>query len=374
MAVSFPENKMPEKARTDMFSRQPIICGALIKTILGKNVAGINDYFSNIKQTVSGKSKFGILILKLKMVYYRYAYEFSFKEFYNYNFEYKKKKDCLNYVPGYEMMRLYNEIYFDTETYNYFADKRETYNLYKKYYKRDVIYVSSLQDLGDFSVFVQEHKKFIAKPPLQNNGKGIFVVDLTDGQTKAYDVFSKCVAQGGMLIEEFINQGKEMSCLSINSVNTVRFITYYKDNHLTMITAFLRMGLGNSYVDNASQGGLFAGIDINTGKLTTDAYKKNVNDYYSKHPDTDVAIKGFQLPEWGKLLEVVRSIVTVYPEKTFVGWDFAYGDKGWVLIEANGGPGIYAAQMSNQTGLRKAFSDTVFNDSKYAKKYKTAKL
>ena len=65
MAVSFPENKMPEKARTDMFARQPIICGALIKTILGKNVAGINDYISNIKQTVSGKSKFGILILKL---------------------------------------------------------------------------------------------------------------------------------------------------------------------------------------------------------------------------------------------------------------------------------------------------------------------
>ena len=225
-----------------------------------------------------------------------------------------------------------------------------------------------------YSEFVKKHSKFIVKPIKENNGRGIFIVDLKKDNLKAMDVFNRCLSINGVLVEEYINQTIELSQIFPNSVNTVRFVTYYSGGNLTNIAAFLRVGMGNSVVDNAASGGLFAGIDISSGRIITDGYKKTVNDIYEYHPDTNIKFKGFKLPEWNKLLNLIEDIVKVCPKQKFVGWDFAHGENGWMLVEANGGPGLVALQISSQKGLRPIFSKTIFLDSKNASEYISAKL
>lgn len=374
MAIYFPENEIPDKARTNKLLRVPIILGALLSVLFGRNTMGINDEIRKYDWDCDISKWYNLLKLKLRMTYYRYAYEFMFSEFVSYDFEHKTKKECLKYVSSYERVRLYNELFVDTPEWDIFRNKKNTYEMYSKFYKRDVIFVESLQNLGEFSLFVNKHHRFIVKPPTENNGRGIFFVDLDNDNIKAMEVFNKCVGMKGALIEECINQCGIINQLYPSSVNTVRFITYYNGEKNHHITAFLRMGVNGSVVDNSSQGGLSAGIDLKTGRIISHGHRADTKRTFENHPDTEVKIKGIQIPDWNSLLEMIDEIVKVCPQQSFVGWDFAYSDKGWVLVEANGGPGIFAAQMSNEKGLRDVFSETVFNDSKNANEYKSARL
>lgn len=374
MAIYFPENRIPEKARVNRFARIPIISFALLKTLLGKNVMGVNDAIDGFHWQTDITKHYKLLWLKLKLVYYRYAYEFMFYEFVNFGFENKSKKECLKYISSFERIRLLNELYVDTEEWQIFANKDRTYNHYAKFFKRDVICIYGLEDLVKYTEFIKKHSKFIVKPIKENNGRGIFIVDLEKDNLKAMDVFNRCLSLNGVLVEEYISQTFELSQIFPNSVNTVRFVTYYSDGNLTNIAAFLRVGVGNSVIDNATNGGIFAGIDISSGRIITDGYKKTVDDIYEYHPDTNIKFKGFKLPEWDKLLNLIEDIVKVCPKQKFVGWDFAHGENGWMLVEANGGPGLVSVQISNQKGLRPIFSKTIFLDSKNASGYISAKL
>lgn len=374
MQIYFPENEIPEKARLNRFLRFPIITEALIKTLFGKNVFDINNEINKYDFDTNIDNKFSKLKLKLKMVYYRYAYEFLFCEFSGYGFEHKSKKECLEYVSSYEYLRLHNEIEQSSKVEDIFSDKRKTYELFSNYFKRDVSIINGPKDLQEYLQFVQKHKRFIVKQPKQNNGRGISVVDLNDKNINVIDFFKKCLSSGGAIIEELVVQPGIIHDLYPHSVNTVRFITYFSNNELTKIGAVLRIGMNGSIVDNASQGGLYACIDINTGKLKTDGCIRFQQKKYITHPDTNVTIKNIQLPEWDSLLQLIDDLVRVYPQKNYVGWDLAYSDKGWVLIEGNGYPGIYLAQKGAGKGLRKTFSQTLFLHSNNSKKYSKAIL
>jgi len=87
------------------------------------------------------------------------------------------------------------------------------------------------------------------------------------------------------------------------------------------------------------------GLDGKTGKLNSDGY----DEYpvaYREHPDSKVRFDGFQLPEWEKCVVLVREMADMIPKVGYVGWDMAYSqDKGWVIVEANGGSHIMTQLM-----------------------------
>ena len=114
------------------------------------------------------------------------------------------------------------------------------------------------------------------------------------------------------------------------------------------------MGMGGSSVDNMSSGGLAVMIDPQTGIVYTTGrdYLNNIHIY---HPDTGVQLVGFQMPEWDKLLELLKEVANVIPEVRWVGWDFAYTNKGWSFVEGNSRPGIATAQISEYNGKKELF-------------------
>lgn len=370
MELKFAENKIPEKSRLNRYARAPIIASALVKTFFGNNTFDVNQAIEQYHFDIDKSNKLQVLKLKMKMVYYRYAYEFIYNEFAGYGFEHKNKKECLEYVASYEYLRIRNEIVKKEDYVDYFSDKRNTYKHFSDFYKRDVIIIEKPEDIQYFIPFAQKHSKFVIKTAKMNNGSGVSIIDTK--KDNAITVFKKALLNGGAVAEEFIVQPGILHKLHPSSVNTVRFVTFYDNDKLTKIASVLRFGTGNATIDNAARGGLFARVNTDTGIIESNGISEKTNVEYEKHPDTCITIKGIQLPQWDELLQIVEEIVKQCPNKKYIGWDFAYSDKGWVLVEGNGCPGLFLTQMGAGKGLRKVFSKTYFTESKYCDKYSKA--
>lgn len=338
----------------------------MLSVFVGRSPCEVEQGLEKYSDITSGLTPFGKARLKSKMLYYNLKCDFTYDEFFDYGFAQKIKSQCLEYISNAERLSVYRKLFMEAPEYDILHNKFKTYCEFEKYFKREVLSVNSVQDLFGFSDFVSRHKKVIVKPVNSNNGKGIFIIDFDKEKLGKTDAFKKCLFRDGALIEEFINQPGLLNEVYPYSVNTVRFITYFNSekNDYDVVAVFLRMGFNKSQVDNSTIGGLSAAIDLKTGKIRTDGYKENTGRTFEFHPDTGYKIKGVQLPEWKELLGILDEIVRTNPKLKFVGWDFAYSDKGWMLVEANRKPGFYAAQMCNETGLRPVFEKTLYLDLK----------
>ena len=87
-------------------------------------------------------------------------------------------------------------------------------------------------------------------------------------------VFSDIINEGEMVSEEEIIQPPETARYQPESINTVRIVTLCKGNDGSIIQTVLRVGDGDSFVDNANTGGLFAEIDKNTGVIVSLGFRE----------------------------------------------------------------------------------------------------
>lgn len=112
------------------------------------------------------------------------------------------------------------------------------------------------------------------------------------------------------------------------------------------------MGRNGSFVDNAGAGGIFGAVDVDTGKITAVADENQ--HHYTEHPDTHVALIEFCVPQWEEACAVAKRAAQSVPEATFVGWDLAYTDRGWIVVEGNHCP-LIIYQIATERGLLKEF-------------------
>lgn len=369
----FPSNKRPEKARLNRFLRIPLVSAAMIKAFFGGNVCNINNEIKTYKLD-QNRSKLQLFKLRLKMVYYRFAYEFVYQEFVSFDFEHKTKKEILKNVSAFEYLRIMREILIKDgpEKFDVFCDKRETYKKYSEFFKRDVVLIQNENDLSAFKDFTKKHKRFVVKPALNNNGKGIQFYDLTKDNISVKEIFDNALNDRGAIVEELINQKGILNDFNPDSINTIRYVTFYDNNKLTRISSGLRTGRKGSNIDNGTRGGLLIGVKKDTGEIYTKGQVEKSLKRFDEHPDSHIKYEGTFIPHWDELLDTIEKIVRVFPEKKYIGWDFAYSDKGWVLVEANGVPGHYFTQLVAEEGLRPLYSQTFFKLSKDCEKYQKA--
>jgi hypothetical protein len=235
----------------------------------------------------------------------------------------------------------------DEDRRNIFWNKKRTYDVYRKFYGREVVKISGERDRAKFHQFVSSHDRFFVKPTCDRRGNGAYIADKTMDMEKLFQ--NACQLDGGVVLEELIEQSAELAKFHPASVNTVRFVTFYYKNKLHKIMATMRMGRSGNVVDNGGSEGIFATIDMATGIIDAPASSFK-GGRYLVHPDTGVQIIGVQIPRWDELNKTVEEAVRVLPEQHFIGWDFALTDKGWIMVEANDGPGMQI--LSNTHGLR----------------------
>ena len=233
----------------------------------------------------------------------------------------------------------------------FLEDKWRFYKFFREFFKRDVICISEKSDLDIFLHFIENRSSFIIKPLHGQCGKGIQIIRLKISDDPV-SIFNDIISSGEYVVEELIKQDKELTLFNESTVNTVRIPSFYSKNGYHILKPFLRLGRKGAIVDNAATGGIFAVIDEHTGILTTEGYDEFGNTY-ATHPDSGVTIKGFQIPNWEELLNMVEKIHRMVPDQPYVGWDFALSDKGWMLVEGNWGQ--FLSEWADKEGIKEKF-------------------
>lgn len=295
----------------------------------------------------------------LKKQIYKDIYRFLItpSEFFLFDFPSLTDKEKANYVGDMERSILLGRIYNSNEAGKVFLSKTKTYELFKPFMKRDLIKVSSEDDYAVFCEFAKAHDRFVLKPEIGEGGRGISIQE-SPGESERNGFFSCLLQVGPHVIEEMVEQSETMSSVHPESVNTVRFATYANGSGYSVVDCFFKMGKGSSIVDNGASGGIIAAIDPSTGVLTSSG-RTETGDLFHNHPDTNVRIKGFQLPDWQGLLKLVGQLAQVLPEQRYVGWDLAHTTAhGWVMIEGNAG-GQFLSQIPGRRGIGDAVAQTM---------------
>lgn len=283
-----------------------------------------------------------------------FAYGFNPDEYLSYGLKAANLEKRLSYISS----RDTNVIVYslnDIVDIDLFYDKWKTYERFAEYYQRSAMLIDKESDYAAFARFIQEHPKFVKKAVRLSKGQSVALVDAT-GVDDPSALFAELLEGGRTILEEPIVQSDLMSKLNETSVNTVRCITLKTNEGVEVLYTFLKVGRKGSFVDNGGAGGLLVGIDKETGKFITDARDEFANAYPS-HPDHGYDFKGLKLPEWDGLMELTKSISAGISGISYIGWDFAHTEHGWVVVEGNGGSQLIGPQIVFQEGIKQHFLD-----------------
>lgn len=190
--------------------------------------------------------------------------------------------------------------------------------------------------------FIRKHHKVIAKPINSALGRGIHLISYDNLPSD----LTYLKSNKGYILEEILNNVPALSVINPSSLNTVRIVTATdKNRQPTILSAILRMGVGNTIIDNLCTGGIACAIDIETGCLT--GFAKDVHgNKYLEHPTTGVKFENYQLPNFEDCLSLVAILCKRMPNARYVGWDIAITTNGVCVIEGNMPPSEETTEFS----------------------------
>lgn len=253
---------------------------------------------------------------------------------------------------------------------NMLEDKYRLYQHLKPYYLRDVIVIRDDADYPEFESFVKKHEEFVVKPSDYSYGIGVHKASLKDFGGDIRAMFDSILAEGHeikrihtsrdprMVLEELIDQDPSLAVLHPDSVNGIRATAVRgKDNKIHIYHPWIKVGVNGTFVASAALDGFDAEIDPETGVVITDGYQENGN-VYKVHPDSGITIKGFQIPKWDELVELVDQLMAELPEYGYIGWDLVLTPRGWCVMEGNYS-GEFTFQLINGRGFKKEFEELI---------------
>ena len=278
-------------------------------------------------------------------------YNVGFDEYVMYHFENRDFEDRRSFICTKERAT-YCERLNNPKNQMIFDDKGKTYEVFGKYFKRDLTEVVgwSKDSTAAFKNFVDKHPRFIIKPFNGGNGRGIKIID--SAQMASFDAMCeelKASYPSGFVAEELICQTATLSAVHPASVNTLRVFTVRFDDRVEFLPFSWRVGTGGACVDNGGSGGIFCALDDNGVVVSTCDEKGR---QYEVHPNTKHPLIGFQVPRFEEAKALCAELAMVVPGNRYCGWDIALTDDGWVMQEGNWQGGIVAFQCPMQKGFR----------------------
>lgn len=310
----------------------------------------IKDYETYMERVPDTSKRPHMEELRIDVLFTCFAYGFAPDEYFAFRLEgrtLEERKSFMSDQERYLMVYQMNDV-IDMDV---FLDKYRTYEKYAKYYKREAICVEGQKDKKAFLEFVDRHPVFVQKNVALSKGDSVTLVDIRDVGINPGEYFDSVIMYGKHIAEEKVVQSDEMARLNPSSVNTIRCMTFLDKGEVQIGPCFLKVGQGNSFVDNAGAGGIVCGLDSHTGTVITSGFDEFLNEY-SEHPETHVRFLDFQLPEWNEMIELTKKMAKESPSVRYIGWDMAHTDNGWVIIEGNGSGQMIIPQIVFQRGFK----------------------
>jgi alpha-L-glutamate ligase-like protein len=205
---------------------------------------------------------------------------------------------------------------------------------------------------------------FVIKPNRGSAGRGVLVV--VGKQDDAYvrhngaplrleeirqhlsDLLSGMYSLGARpdraLVQQRVRLHPAFEPLSYKGIPDVRVILYRGEPAMAMLRLPTKASGGRA---NLHQGGIGAGVDLETGRTSRAVLRNRVVD---RHPDTGVVVVGMRVPFWQEVLDMSRKVARAVG-LGYLGVDIVIdAADGPLLLEANARPGL-AIQTANGSGL-----------------------
>ena len=230
-----------------------------------------------------------------------------------------------------------------------FRDKAKFLEVFGDYVHRKWLYIPNAT-FAQFNELVTNYD-CIAKPLNESRGKGIFKIykdDSAKDAQKLYDLF----VNDNYLVEQCIENCQQLKAFHPQSLNTIRVVTVSNKEKACVFSGVLRVGVGDSVVDNSHAGGISAQINVESGIVETDGADSHGN-RYEYHPDSNIQIKGFAIPYWDV---IVKTCCEAAKQSSIpiVGWDVVANDDGTIeFVEGNHRPDMDVMQIRYNHGVKK---------------------
>lgn len=237
----------------------------------------------------------------------------------------------------------------DRDVIHFMKNKVDFNKYYTEYVKRDWLYSKNMS-YDEFVTFIHKHDSAIVKPMSGLEGDGVHLVNFTK-DLNSKELYDKYVSED-VLIEEKIIQHPNM-VFGNKSVNTIRAYTIYDDitDDVYLLKTVIRVGIGDSIVDNSHSGGCAYEIDKSTGYIISPSYCANGLITYI-HPGTEICMLGKKIPYWEDVVETCKKAAMKLPKCRFIGWDVAITEDGPLLIEGNHTPDLDMVEFVGSHGYK----------------------
>lgn len=326
---------------------------------------------------------------KLKMLFESLVWCLKYKEVCRYYFLYGldlKGRSPKDYVAYTEFRVLRNILNFRLRenlqtlyTFNYLALARDKFVFYQYCKSLGMPYPQTigLVSKGEVSWYDGERMVFspletvmeknfdaFCKEVNGESGKGAFPLQVCKGRLYdrdteiSFDELKSRFGDATFIIQEKLENHPDIDAVYDKSLNTIKLITFLNDDGtVDFFRAFMRFGSGGSFVDNASQGGIFVGIEED-GTLQEVGYhepglkKKLV--VPGVHPDTGVRFGGMRIPYWDELLAAAKEFHKFFYGIPSMGWDVAIIPNGFSFTETGEDWEIPLPQVTHG-GLREKY-------------------
>lgn len=308
--------------------------------VFKKNAMSIAEREFSQKTAIGSIDDFKQALDKHWVSYNEYAYQY---EFYN-----KTEEEREEYVSRSKMGYFYRR-YTPGNVKAIFRNKHSFLTLFSKYIHREWIYAPEAS-YEEFAHLISNYDCII-KPCDGALGRGVFKVYMNSDHTDDRKLYDYCV-KDRMLVEQCIESCEELKAFHPQSLNTIRVVTVSNREKSEVFGSFFRMGRGNSVVDNAHAGGVFAQINIEDGTIESDGIDTNGNRFVC-HPDSGIKLKGYVIPNWEKVVTTCCEAAKLCGN-TIMGWDVAINNQMEIdFVETSFGPDFDVMQSPLQVGVKK---------------------
>ena len=207
-----------------------------------------------------------------------------------------------------------------------------------------LLYSSEGNEVQGIKAILEKDMDAFAKPLDGQLGNGAFAIKIESGNVYVdnqlltqTDNLIQTFTKTNYIIQERIIQHPQMNRLCSTAVNTIRLLTVMAPNkEVVAFRAGLRIGREGSNVDKCAKGGIFVGIDMNTGKLMKRGIiKPPYGNVAFQHPDNGVVFDGFEIPYFKEAVEIAKRLHMNLYRIHSVGWDIAITQDGPIFIEGN---------------------------------------
>ena len=274
-------------------------------------------------------------------VLYHNFYTEKYGKFYK---EYVPDEIYYNYVqPYFNNYRLAkaldNKCYYHKMFSGIEQPKLVAYRLNGFWYSNDEMLIGGVD--AAYDIVSLEKEVFIKRATDSGGGHGVKYLNC-EGLTKEKFLEEIKGFVGDIAIQQGIKQHVALAKINQSSVNTIRLITLLQAEETILLSAILRMGVGESKVDNSSSGGMTIGISED-GKLKKTACVEKRR-FVEEHPTSGVVFEGYEIPSFDKAVALVKRASRMVPHFRMVAWDISILEDGTpTLIEAN----LYDGQLDS---------------------------